>query len=42
MPKFLEQLLKKEFHGQQVKMRMGAGDGKIVVKTFGGPAAASS
>ena len=35
IPKFLEQLLKRDFQGQPVKMRVGTRDGKVIVKTFG-------
>jgi hemolysin-activating ACP:hemolysin acyltransferase len=35
IPKLLDQLLKKEFSGQVVKMRIGTPDGKFSVKTFG-------
>jgi cytolysin-activating lysine-acyltransferase len=34
IPKFLEQLKEKEFKGQDVKMRVNAGDGKVAVKTL--------
>ena len=34
IPKFLEQLKEKEFKGQQVKMRVNAGEGKVAVKTL--------
>jgi hemolysin-activating ACP:hemolysin acyltransferase len=35
VPKFLEELLKKDFRGQGVKMRTRASDGKVVIKTIG-------
>ena len=34
VPKFLEQLVEKDFKGRQVWMRMRARDGKVVVKTL--------
>ena len=34
-PKLLDQLLKRDFCGQLVKMRVGTSDGKVIVKTFG-------
>ena len=33
-PKLLDQLLKRDFCGQLVKMRVGTRDGKVIVKTF--------
>ena len=35
VPKFLEQLVEKDFKGRQMRMRMRTRDGKVVVKTLG-------
>ena len=38
VPKFLDQLSKRDFKGQVVKMRVRGQDGKAVIKTLGGSA----
>ena len=35
VPKFIEQLVEKDFKGRQVKMRLRGSDGKVMIKTFG-------